>query len=162
MGYLPVYDTACSLVRTIPRSRGRTSMSRAVPHSRYSYPRREDSAVSSVAYSLPRCNLRSRPIHTTSRRTTHAVCSSRSCRHHSVNTPSRCSTRSPLFTPAVYGGILSPKKDSISRDCWRRRRPVYSSVYQCLQPGWSRPSPTPGGGYNNTHIFRLCRRCAYG
>ena len=36
------------------RSRGRTDMSMAVPHSRYSYPHREDSELSSAAYSLCR------------------------------------------------------------------------------------------------------------
>jgi hypothetical protein len=33
-------------------SRGRTSMSMAVPHSRYSYPRREDSELSFASYAL--------------------------------------------------------------------------------------------------------------
>jgi len=63
------------------------------PHSRYSYPRREDSELSFDAYTPPRYNPRWPPTHTTSRRTDRVRHDLSSCHHHTVNTFSRCSTR---------------------------------------------------------------------
>jgi len=54
VGYLLVYDTTCSLGRTVPALAVEQVVPMAVPHSRYSYPLREDSELSSAAYSLCR------------------------------------------------------------------------------------------------------------
>jgi len=79
--------------------------------SRYSYPHREDSELSSAACSPPHCNPRSQPNRTTSRRTTHARHGSPSCRHHSSSRSLRVPVDtgiSPLYARDAVEGIPSP------------------------------------------------------
>jgi len=98
----------------------------AVPHSRYSYPHREDSGYL-LSYSPIRYNPRWLPTRTTSRRTGHVRRGSISCRLHTVNTFSRCSTRS-LSAPQ------HPHLTFVFRDTGRDGR---TPTVQFLIPGFT-------------------------
>jgi len=93
VGYLLVYDTTCSLGRTVPLSRSNRCTDGCATQPLL-YPLREDSELSSGACSPPRYNPHWLPIHTTNTRTIHVRHGLTSCRRHTVNTSSRCPIRS--------------------------------------------------------------------
>jgi len=118
------------------RSRGRTGVPMAVPHSRYSYPLREDSELSSGACSPPRYNPHWLPIHTTNTRTIHVRHGLTSCRRHTVNTSSRCPIRSlsvlrlHVLRPCIRGTGRCDRTPTCGVSCCRPSPVGVSNVFR--------------------------------